>query len=50
MLCMMALGWRFVGAFFELWLEMISLDLWLGIEGKHNPGCGLVILVTGVNV
>ncbi|QCD95971.1 hypothetical protein DEO72_LG6g670 [Vigna unguiculata] len=32
-------GWylkgRLAGVFFELWLVMVSLELWLGIEGKH---------------
>ncbi|QCE00792.1 hypothetical protein DEO72_LG7g2083 [Vigna unguiculata] len=25
----------FAMAFLELWLRMVSLELWLGIEGKH---------------
>jgi len=31
---------------------MTFLAMWLGIEGKHVviPGCGLVILETGVSV
>jgi len=23
------------GVFLELWLEMVSIELWFGIEGKH---------------
>jgi len=52
MIWMMALGWRLAGSFFELWLRMTSIELWLEMEGKHVaiPSCGLVILVIGVRV
>jgi len=48
----MALGWRLVGAFLELWLGMTSLKLWLRIKGTHVAisGYGLVILVIGMSV
>ena len=46
------LRWRLAIAFLELWFKMKSLELWLKMEGKHVviPGCGLVILETGVSV
>jgi len=46
------LSMEIVGAFLELWLGMTFLELWHKMEGKNVAisGCGLVILVTSVNV
>ncbi|QCE05924.1 hypothetical protein DEO72_LG9g933 [Vigna unguiculata] len=39
-----------VGAFFELWLRIISLELWLGIEGKHVTFLELWLRMTSLEL
>ncbi|QCD96044.1 hypothetical protein DEO72_LG6g746 [Vigna unguiculata] len=45
-----ALRMDFAVAFLELWLRMISLELWLKIEGKHETFLELWLKMTSLEL
>jgi len=45
-----ALRMDFAVAFLELWLRMISLELWLKIEGKHETFLELWLKMTSLKL
>jgi len=44
------LGMNFVVAFLELWLRMVSFELWLGILGKHVTFLKLWLRMTSLEL
>ncbi|QCD82905.1 hypothetical protein DEO72_LG2g3247 [Vigna unguiculata] len=43
-------GWKLAKTFLELWLRMTSLELWLGIEGKHMAFLELWLIMTSLEL